>query len=95
MNGAHIVMGYASTSYLCPENASIFAEYLRNGTTIITAFFLAGQEGETIHTTDHHIQKVLYIPQAEFETIYSIPCNYEYSISDVCTKTNDIQDPYY
>lgn len=94
MNGVHIVMGYASQSKLCRANAVKFAEYLRNGDAIIDAFFKAGHDGESTATPDHHMQKVLYIPQASTETIYSIPINYEYTPSDVLIVTHDIQEPY-
>jgi len=39
-----------------------------------------------------HIQKVLYIPQAELETIYSLRINYQYSTSAVCIDCNNIKD---
>ena len=95
MNGAHIVMGYASQSKLCDPNASKFAEYLREGRTIIDAFFLAGYTGEATSTNDHHIQKVLYIPQARNETIYSPYIKYQYDVAEVSIIIKDIQDPYF
>jgi hypothetical protein len=99
MNGAHIVMGYATQSYLCEANVTMFKQYLRNGEPIIDAFFKAGSEGEGAGkagggTDDHHIQKVMYIPQARYETIYSPQIHYEDSPSDVVTISHDIQEPY-
>lgn len=91
MTGAHIVMGYASQSYLCDPMAEKFAEYLRSGETIIRSYFQAGRDGEASATGDHHIQKILYIPQAEHETIYSPPVHYEYDASDVVIITSDIR----
>ena len=94
MTGAHIVMGYASTAYLCDNMVEAFAFHLRNGEPIISAFFRAGYEGEASATSDHHLQKVLYIPQAINETIYSPCIHYSYNSSDVLTDMHDIQVPY-
>ena len=99
MTGVHIVLGYTTASYLCSSNARIFAQYLRSGEPIIDAFFKAGTEGEAAGkdyggTDDHHVQKVMYIPQARNETIYSPRIDYEYDASDVCIITQDIQEPY-
>jgi hypothetical protein len=98
MTGAHIVMGYTTQSYLCGPNAELFGQYLSNGTPIIDAFFNAGDEGEGCGkgnggTNDPHVQKVMYIPQTRYETIYSIREHYEYDASDVLIITNEIQDP--
>ena len=99
MNGAHIVMGYTTQSYLCPSNATKFAEYLSDGETVIQAFFKAGHYGEAVGklyggTDDHHIQKVLFIPQARNETIYCPQVKYEYDPSDVLILMRDIQEGY-
>jgi hypothetical protein len=94
MTGAHIVMGYGSQSYLCNPMVRKFAEYLSEGESIIQAFFMAGDEGEATDTDDNHIQKVLYIPQAANETIYSTPVHYSYNSSDVLIAINYIQDSY-
>jgi hypothetical protein len=94
MTGAHIVMGYASQSFLCDPMAETFAEYLRKGETIIDSYFAAGHYSESQYATDNHIQKILYIPQAEFETIYSPPVHYEYDPSDVLIITHNIDDVY-
>ncbi len=94
MNGAHIVMGYASQSLLCDAMALKFAEYLTAGMPIIEAYFKAGRDGEATITDDHHIQKVLYIPQAEQETIYSQRVYYAYSPDDVRIITQDIQEDF-
>ena len=91
MGGAHIVLGYGTTAYLCNTNATLFGEYLRRGNTIIEAFFMAGDGGEANETDDPHIQKVLYIPQAINETIYSPYIQYQYSPSDVKILYNEIQ----
>ena len=99
MNGAHIVMGYATQSFLCTPNTNKFAEYLNDGETIIRAFLRAGHDGEAVGklyggTDDHHIQKVLFIPQARYETIYSPHIKYEYEKSDVLILMHDIQETY-
>lgn len=83
MTGAHIVMGYASQSYLCDAMVEKFAEYLLDGETIIEAYFKAGRNGEATETDDNHLQRVLYIPQAFQETIYSPQVHYDYEASDV------------
>ena len=92
MTGAHIVMGYATQSYLCKPNVELFAEYLRTGMPIIEAYFKAGREGEAPYANDNHLQKVLYIPQAENETIYSPNAHYDYNVSDVRIATSYIKD---
>ena len=92
MTGAHIVMGYATQSKLCVPNAELFAEHLRNGETIIDSFFWAGKYGEATCTVDNHLQKIMYIPQAEKETIYSPYIHYDYVPSDVQIVTSNIQD---
>lgn len=94
MNGAHIVMGYASQSYLCSTMAVRFAEYLQDGETFIRSNLKAGYEGEAAATDDHHQQRILYIPQAEHETLYSPQVRYEYNASDVLIYTHDIQAGY-
>lgn len=94
MTGAHIVMGYASQSYLCDANALKFAQYLRSGEPIIDAYFMAGSNGEATATNDHHIQKVLFIPQAEQETLFSPPIYYQYDTADIEIITHDIQSDY-
>jgi hypothetical protein len=91
MSGAHIVMGYASQSYLCDAMAETFGDYLRQGETIFRAYFLAGHNGEATATQSEHIQKIMYIPQAEHETIYSVEMQYDYDESDVCIYTHNIQ----
>lgn len=99
MTGAHIVMGYATQSYLCLPNVNAFSTYLSNGMPIIDAFFRAGSDGEGTGkvnggTDDHHIQKVMYIPQARYETIFSPQIHYSYTTSNVQIYTHDIQEPY-
>lgn len=94
MTGAHIVMGYASKATLCDAMSEKFAEYLYSGKTIINAYFLAGHNGEASVETANHYQRVLYIPQAENETIYSKPVHYVYSPEDVRVRIYDIQDEY-
>ena len=95
MTGAHIVMGYGSQSYLCDPAAELFAAYLIAGKPIIDSFFAAGYVGESVHATDNHIQKVLYIPQVEQETIYSPYLYYDYGPSDVVIITHYIDDAYF
>ncbi len=83
MNGTHILMGYASQAYLADAVATRFATELGRGKSIIEAFRIAGCEEEINYTNDSHIQKVLYISQAEDETIYTASATYNYSASDV------------
>ncbi|MBR4053893.1 MAG: hypothetical protein IKK06_03730 [Clostridia bacterium] len=47
---------------------------------------------EAEETTDHHIQKVLYVAQARYETIFSIPVTYSYTADDILILTNGIHD---
>lgn len=94
MNGAHIVMGYASKATLCDAMAETFADYLRRGIPIFDAYFKAGHDGEGgVEPLDHY-QRVLYIPQARYETIYSPAIYFEYEPSDVLIYTHNIHDPY-
>jgi hypothetical protein len=53
---------------------------------------LLSDETELKPIHDHHVQKVMYIPQASSETIYSPKIQYEYDASDVRIITQDIQD---
>lgn len=92
MNGAHIVMGYASQSYLCTQVATRFAVELSSHKSIISSFFIAGDQAEASQTSDDHIQKVLYIDEAYDETIDDAPIHYSYNSSDVKIITNHIQD---
>ena len=90
MTGVHIVMGYASKATLCDAMAETFAEYLSEGEPIIEAYFAAGHDGEASVEDAAHYQKVLYIPQALNETIYSESVDYEYSVSDVYIEVRSI-----
>ncbi|MBQ8579471.1 MAG: RICIN domain-containing protein [Oscillospiraceae bacterium] len=92
MNGAHIVLGYASQARLGSVVSSTFADYLDCGEPIIMAFLKAGTEAESTIAKDNHIQKVLYIPQAMNETIYSPYVDYDYAPDDVQIITNQIMD---
>lgn len=94
MTGAHIVMGYASRSTLCDAMAETFAKYLRSGMPIYDAYFLAGNHGEASVETAVHYQKMLYIPQARYETIYSPNYQYDYDTSDVLITSRNIHDDY-
>ena len=94
MTGVHIILGYETTSYLCNANSRRFGQLLEDGETIIRSFFKAGSEGESTETEDNHIQKVLYIPQAVHETIYSTNIRYEYDSSDILSVSHNIQLPY-
>ena len=87
-------MGYASRATLCDAMAEDFAEYLRNGMPIVDAYFKAGNTGEKSVETKNHYQRVLYIPQARYETIYSPAVRYECDESDVLIRTRNIQDEY-
>ena len=93
MNGAHIVMGYSTQAYLCSDVSEIFAQKLSyNNRYIIDSFFIAGDQAESEHATDNHIQKVLYIDETRYETINTPPVRYNYSASDVRIITNGIHD---
>jgi hypothetical protein len=92
MTGAHIVMGYGTQSLLCEPNVRLFAQNLQNGMPIIEAFFVAGIYGEATCTMDNHLQRVLYIPQTEYETIYSPQIHYNYEPEDVRIDEQRIQD---
>ena len=95
MDGAHIVMGYASRATLCDTMAVHFATYLQEGDPIYDAYFKAGHTGEAIDTTNvNHFQKILYIPQARNETIYSPQVHYECDTSDVIVVKRNIHDSY-
>ena len=43
-------------------------------------------------TDASHIQKVMYIPQAEFETIYSPQIHYDYEPEDVIVRQRYIKE---
>jgi len=85
-------MGYASQSYLCTQVATRFAVELSSHKSIISSFFIAGDQAEASQTSDDHIQKVLYIDEAYDETIDDAPIHYSYNSSDVKIITNHIQD---
>lgn len=90
MRGAHIVMGYSTQTTLCDAMAETFAAELRAGKPIIESYFYAGRYGEARAAKENHYQRVLYIPQALNETIYSPKIDYYYRISDVLIITKDI-----
>lgn len=92
MNGAHIVMGYATRTTLCSAMTESFAANLCEGMPIIEAFFLAGEEGETQATDENNLQRVIYISQAVDETIYSPRFNYGYTTDDIMIITKGIRD---
>lgn len=94
MTGAHIVMGNASRTTLCDAMAITFAEYLKAGMPIIEAYLRAGHDGEASVAPEDHSQRVLYIPEAENENIYSPFVHYEYDAEDVLIITKSIQTPY-
>ena len=94
MTGAHIVMGYASRSTLCDAMAKSFAEYLHAGEPIIDAYFMAGHHGEASIESAIHYQRVLYIPQAANETIYSQMKHYDYNSDDVLIITREIHSDF-
>ena len=92
MNGAHIVMGYASQAYLCSDVAEMFAQKLSENRYIIDSFFIAGDQAEAQLVEDDHIQKALYIDETRNETINTPPVRYNYSASNVKIITNNIHD---
>ena len=94
MTGAHIVMGYASASYLCEDAAYGFATYLREGIPFYDAFFMYGHVYESPHANDNHRQKIMYLDQSRYETIYSPQIHYEYDISDVVIRKRGIDEQY-
>jgi hypothetical protein len=94
MTGAHIVMGYASRATLCDTMAERFSEYLYQGIPICEAYKMAGIYGETEAAPERHYQKIMYIPQAQYETVYSPQIHYEYDASDIIIEKWCIQDGY-
>ena len=92
MDGTHILMGYETQSYLSHDIVNDFASELSKPKSIINAFFIAGDKAEAKGTKDHHIQKVLYVAQARYETIFSIPVTYSYTADDILILTNGIHD---
>jgi len=92
MNGAHIVMGYSTQAYLNADSCSRFSAELQDE-CIINAFFIAGDQEESRHASDNHIQKAFYMNGARYETIYSEPVNYgKYGTGTVYYITNGIHD---
>jgi hypothetical protein len=61
---------------------------------VFDAFFKAGSTGEASIEDINHYQKILYIPQARYETIYSPHIKYEYEKLDVLILMHDIQETY-
>jgi len=94
MTGAHIVMGYASASYLCDDVVSYFGTYLREGIPFYDAFFLYGYYAESPNANDNHHQKIMYLEQSRYETIYSPQMHYDYDVSDVVIRKKAINNPY-
>lgn len=93
MDGAHIVMGYASQAYLCPSVAEMFAEKLSGNSYIINSFFAAGEQAESQYADDNHIQKVLYMTGTRYEKITSPPNDYgTHQTNTVAILTNGIHD---
>lgn len=92
ITGAHIVLGYASTAFLCDAMVTAFASKLSDDTSIIDAYFWAGHYGEATITDGNDIQKALYIQEAREETIYSTPVHYSYSSADVNILVYNIQN---
>ena len=94
MKGAHIVMGNASRTTLADAMATTFSTLLSDGIPIYDAYFRAGYMGEGKIEQKRHYQKILYIPQARYETIYSPAIHYEYDPSDVRIDKRCIKDAY-
>ncbi len=92
MDGTHILMGYSTQAYLASVVAKRFASELDDDKSIINAFFIAGDQAEAQATDDHHVQKVLYITETRYETIFSVPATYSYTSDDVLVLTNGIHD---
>lgn len=57
-------------------------------------FFKAGSTGEASIEDINHYQKILYIPQARYETIYSPTEYYERNTYNVGIAKRCIHDPY-
>ena len=93
MQGAHIVMGYTTSTLLHPEVGNRFGQELAARRPIIDSFFVAGDQVEALYAEDNHQQKVLFMQGARVETIYALPVSYgKYPTSDVEILTNRIHD---
>ena len=66
--------------------------FLTENRALSDSYFFAGHYGEAPLVTEDHCQRVLYIPQAENETIYSEKVHYEYDKQDVLIMTYHIRD---
>ena len=69
MQGANIVLGYSSTSFLIDEQMELFGEKLDDGETIIDAWF-ASSEKHTQYSPIDSTMAALYVEDAENDTIY-------------------------
>ena len=93
MQGAHIVMGYTTSTLLHPEVGNRFGQELAARRPIIDSFFVAGDQVEALYAEDNHQQKVLFMQGAREETIYALPVSYgKYPTSDVEILTNRVHD---
>ena len=92
MGGAHILMGYGSLAWLSDIMPEAFANLLREGESIYDAYLLAGKTAGTLGDLEYFYQRILYIPQARYETIYSPYVHYAYDYAtDVLFKTEEVR----
>ncbi len=70
MQGANIVMGYATRSYLNTPQMEDFGKRLREGETIIDAYFKSGRQHSNFGNNPA-LLRVMYVEEAEFDTIYN------------------------
>lgn len=92
MRGAHILMGYGSLAWLSDIMPEAFANLLREGESIYDAYLLAGKTDGTLGDLEYFYQRILYIPQARYETIYSPYVHYAYDYAtDVLFKTEEVR----
>ena len=91
-------MGYETQAYLCEAFSTRFAERLqkqKNGgvkSSIINAFFHAGDFGERPYSDDNHIQVAYYVSGTRYETIYDKAVKCSSDPSNIYRITNGIHD---
>lgn len=69
LQGANIVLGYSTTSYLIRDQMENFGENLKNRTPLIDAWFSTS----SIHTEyapENATMAALYVDDARFDSIY-------------------------
>ncbi len=98
LNGTHILMGYETQAYLCEAFSTRFAERLQKQdenedvSSIINAFFHAGDFGERPYADDNHIQVAYYVSGTRYETIYDEFVRCSSDPSNIYKITNGIRD---